>query len=668
MATYTSNYNLSKPENTDTNASFISDYRGNMDIIDKQMGNKNIAEEYDNTQTYAVDDYVIYDGDLYKCTTAVTSAEDFDPTKWTQTVASDEFGSGGGGSSTLAGLTDVDLSSPSNGQVLKYNSTSQKWENANESGGGGGGGSFTKDVLYQNTGSSAPSTINLSHAIDDYDAIYFTGYRSQYTSYWASALYLSDDCVTGRNIGLTDDAMYGWYTVTNSTTLTLIGSVNMVVDKVYGVKFGGGGGTGSFVEITSSAYSQLTQEEKMDETKLYLINDTQSGTQDTPIDATTFVNKKENSMSVSASATSLIWTWNGGSLIGASSFQPNAIPSTATKLKFKITTGSSYSTSTERFKLCIGVKATYQQTSWVTPEDTDWLVSKIYNTQNTVIEDYLDLSNVATDCYLMIACHGWTATFTEVLVEKPSAPTGNTEIRYKDVAYGNGSGGSGSVQVQSTVIFEATGASVVNTPYTLLHSIDDYDFVSIYNGIWSEYTTGDKFAEDAFIPVHTFNSLYSDGKQYAITSYSTRYMHISLHESTLTVHARSNLDVCKIVGHKIVGGGSSGGSSAVNYSTTEQEIGTWIDGKPLYSRVFTNVAIPVNSYSSSIDVGCETGTIVKVNPISEHTVGNQILFNNCIYAKIVKTSGQNTMIYPTTSITGAGTSDASLEIQYTKSS
>ena len=83
--------------------------------------------------------------------------------------------SGGGGSTTLAGLTDVALSSvsngqvltynatsqkwvnataptgvdnlvdltdtaitsPSNGQVLKYNSTTQKWENANESGGGG---------------------------------------------------------------------------------------------------------------------------------------------------------------------------------------------------------------------------------------------------------------------------------------------------------------------------------------------------------------------------------------------------------------------------------------------------------------------------------------------------------------------------------------------------
>ena len=39
----------------------------------------------------------------------------------------------------LNDLSDVSVSSPTNGQVLKYNSTTQKFENANESGGGGGG-------------------------------------------------------------------------------------------------------------------------------------------------------------------------------------------------------------------------------------------------------------------------------------------------------------------------------------------------------------------------------------------------------------------------------------------------------------------------------------------------------------------------------------------------
>ena len=44
---------------------------------------------------------------------------------------------GGGGASTFADLDDVSFSNLQNGQVPKYNSTTQKWENANESGGGG---------------------------------------------------------------------------------------------------------------------------------------------------------------------------------------------------------------------------------------------------------------------------------------------------------------------------------------------------------------------------------------------------------------------------------------------------------------------------------------------------------------------------------------------------
>ena len=45
-------------------------------------------------------------------------------------------GEGGGGSSTFAGLSDVSLSNIADGQVPKYNATTQKWENANESSGG----------------------------------------------------------------------------------------------------------------------------------------------------------------------------------------------------------------------------------------------------------------------------------------------------------------------------------------------------------------------------------------------------------------------------------------------------------------------------------------------------------------------------------------------------
>ena len=73
---------------------------------------------------------------------ALTPQEKADATKWYWINDMD----GNAGSyivvGTLAGLTDTNISSPQNGQVLKYNSTSQKWENANESGGGGGVTSF----------------------------------------------------------------------------------------------------------------------------------------------------------------------------------------------------------------------------------------------------------------------------------------------------------------------------------------------------------------------------------------------------------------------------------------------------------------------------------------------------------------------------------------------
>lgn len=58
----------------------------------------NLADAYDETETYAVGDYVIYGGDLYKCTTAISTAEEWNSTHWTPCLITDEMGHGGGGS------------------------------------------------------------------------------------------------------------------------------------------------------------------------------------------------------------------------------------------------------------------------------------------------------------------------------------------------------------------------------------------------------------------------------------------------------------------------------------------------------------------------------------------------------------------------------------------
>lgn len=80
MSSYTPNLNLYKPDATDDYSEFLVEFNNNMNKIDQ---------------------------------------------------------GGGGGSSSLAGLSDVNLTSPTDGQVLTYDGNSSKWVNATPSGGGG---------------------------------------------------------------------------------------------------------------------------------------------------------------------------------------------------------------------------------------------------------------------------------------------------------------------------------------------------------------------------------------------------------------------------------------------------------------------------------------------------------------------------------------------------
>lgn len=55
----------------------------------------NLARPYDSASTYAVGAYVLFQNTLYKCITAVSTGEAFDPTKWLAIKATDEMNAGG---------------------------------------------------------------------------------------------------------------------------------------------------------------------------------------------------------------------------------------------------------------------------------------------------------------------------------------------------------------------------------------------------------------------------------------------------------------------------------------------------------------------------------------------------------------------------------------------
>lgn len=103
MATYTTNYNLKKPDSSDPFGDFRGDYNDNLDIIDANLG-------------------------------------------------------GGGGSSSLAGLSDVNLTTPTDGQVLTYDGNTSKWKNANPSGGG------SKHTIVDENDQTMPSRTYLKFA------------------------------------------------------------------------------------------------------------------------------------------------------------------------------------------------------------------------------------------------------------------------------------------------------------------------------------------------------------------------------------------------------------------------------------------------------------------------------------------------------------------------
>ena len=93
MASTTTNLGLTKPAYSDD--ADISDINGNMDLIDAEAGKvrANVAANYDSSETYAVGDYCLHDGSLYKCTTAISSPESWTAGHWTQIKIAGELSS-----------------------------------------------------------------------------------------------------------------------------------------------------------------------------------------------------------------------------------------------------------------------------------------------------------------------------------------------------------------------------------------------------------------------------------------------------------------------------------------------------------------------------------------------------------------------------------------------
>ena len=105
----------------------------------------NIADDYDNTSTYALGDYSIYNGILYKCINPIVTAENFTLAHWQAVLIMDEVAAGGGGGGGTTVIANPAGSATDTLNKLQVGSTIYNVP----SGGGGSGHTFsTTEQIY----------------------------------------------------------------------------------------------------------------------------------------------------------------------------------------------------------------------------------------------------------------------------------------------------------------------------------------------------------------------------------------------------------------------------------------------------------------------------------------------------------------------------------------
>lgn len=113
----------------------------------------------------------------------------------------------------------------------------------------------------------------------------------------------------------------------------------------------------------------------------------------------------------------------------------------------------------------------------------------------------------------------------------------------------------------------------------------------------------------------------------------------------------------------------SGGSGGINYSTQEQVIGTWIDGKPLYQKTITLSSLGnVQSYAyavTSFDVSMVTKVeaLVKLGSVGANQWITSPYVENASYRCSCHWQSADNSIYIKSNW---GMTDAYVTIQYTK--
>ena len=238
MATTTERFGFTLPAGSDP--VLRAHINGNTNLTEQYIGATQdmIAPMYDDAATYDVGDICTYDSVLYKCITAIATAEPFDATKWTETTAVEEGSGGGGGSNVIPNPTGTPTDTLS---TIGIDGTIYDIE-----GGGGSGAPYKEDELYT-ASSTSFANIPVDWNWNDYDIYVFRvgdtlpsaekGITSILTRGQIQDIITSgiQQCFTGIANG---GGSCNYY-ITNTEITTRNNTGNIVITSIVGIKLSG---------------------------------------------------------------------------------------------------------------------------------------------------------------------------------------------------------------------------------------------------------------------------------------------------------------------------------------------------------------------------------------------------------------------------------------------
>ena len=160
---------------------------------------------------------------------------------------------------------------------------------------------------------------------------------------------------------------------------------------------------------------------------------------------------------------------------------------------------------------------------------------------------------------------------TIVIANPSGTPTDELEtIQIGEDIYEIVGGGGGGGNFEVTELWEnTTGAGTGEQ--TLSSSIDDFDLLSIWCGVYAEYTGSPYIIQQCMISVSELNDLYSSSKHFVFSGYDNRATYMDFYGNKVNVtNVYNNQRLLKVLGVKCGGGSSGSGYSRTNLWSGEQ--------------------------------------------------------------------------------------------------